>query len=843
MKPTHSLRQLIANNQLEEAILQLRTLLENSPQLNEAILQSGRLQDISKQIRLGTISHIDATLTKNQIRAGLLDFIYEIEAMIDAPEAAALRGETEQGMNVVNSKNIAVNTKISSGGHTLIGDNNTINQFVQQTNKKIPRYLSTTLPLIPEVFIGRDEAIIEVHEKLFSGDTLLVLVNGEGGIGKTSFAAKYWQRYEAKYNHLAWVFVGSSLPDALLSMAPALSLDLTSVPTADERLERLLLALASLDKPSLLVLDNANSSAELQRYYPALRRCPNFHLLLTSRVTTLAQAEIYPIPPLCEDDALLAFKKHYPAHRADDDDIFRATYRAVGGNTLVLELMAKNLAVINADEAIYPLSRLLDDLRQHGLFGIRQQTISVVPKQGLTFIETQPAAVLAALYDEVEMVKPLNETEQALMSNFAVLPAERIAYTTLRELLRPDDIDVFSRILTDLARRGWLEKNAHPEGGTQYKISPVVQEITRYKNRKSLRFHINTLLHILLEISNYDNIPLNNYHESTHCAKYVESLLEVLNDPDFNMSVLCYNIGYYYLQVGDLGKALSIYGKQQTMIKALFNADQNNLDFKNSLAINLRNHGETYTLLGDLNNALTCFNEYHKLESELCNLYPDNTSYKNELAISYEKLGSTYMVLKNIEDALTCFNKYHKLESELCNLYPDSTSYKNELAISFEKLGSVYLELHNIDKALFFFKKYNYIETKLCKDVPNNLGFLNNLAISCEKLGETHTLLGNLDEAVKFYKKYNKLEIELNVEYPKNVEFKNRLATSYLLLGKFWNKKNDAIIAKQNLQKAYELFGVLMQDFPDRPSFQENYKRVKDLLAIKDTDLLPIKKM
>lgn len=74
-----ALRQLVAQDKLDEALSQLNSLLENSPLLNDALQLAGRFAGIRKQVSLGTVSHADATLNQNQIRAGLLDLIQEIE--------------------------------------------------------------------------------------------------------------------------------------------------------------------------------------------------------------------------------------------------------------------------------------------------------------------------------------------------------------------------------------------------------------------------------------------------------------------------------------------------------------------------------------------------------------------------------------------------------------------------------------------------------------------------------------------------------------------------------------------------------------------------------------------
>lgn len=121
------LRDLIARNELPAALTQLRTLLDNSPLLDEVVLQSGRFHAIRQQIRLGVVSHAEATLTQNQIRAGLLDLLLEVEQQVGitssvADTNAALRLEVERAISIVGSKNVVVGSTITAGGNVHIGD-------------------------------------------------------------------------------------------------------------------------------------------------------------------------------------------------------------------------------------------------------------------------------------------------------------------------------------------------------------------------------------------------------------------------------------------------------------------------------------------------------------------------------------------------------------------------------------------------------------------------------------------------------------------------------------------------------------------------------------------------
>jgi hypothetical protein len=77
---------------------------------------------------------------------------------------------------------------------------------------------------LPEKFLGRTEELQAIKDKLFAGNHLLHLVNGEGGIGKTSLASHYYHTYQTEYAHVAWLLSEKNIANALLTLAGPLAL-------------------------------------------------------------------------------------------------------------------------------------------------------------------------------------------------------------------------------------------------------------------------------------------------------------------------------------------------------------------------------------------------------------------------------------------------------------------------------------------------------------------------------------------------------------------------------------------------------------------------------------------
>lgn len=123
MEPNKYLKRVhecIINDDMAQALSLLRELLDLSPQLDEVIHQSGRHAAIRQQMRLGTVSHADAMLEQNQIRAALLELLHEIDTQ--KAKSPALEEEVTRAIAVTNAKNTVINSTITAGGDVHIGD-------------------------------------------------------------------------------------------------------------------------------------------------------------------------------------------------------------------------------------------------------------------------------------------------------------------------------------------------------------------------------------------------------------------------------------------------------------------------------------------------------------------------------------------------------------------------------------------------------------------------------------------------------------------------------------------------------------------------------------------------
>ncbi|MEL6867762.1 MAG: NB-ARC domain-containing protein [Bacteroidota bacterium] len=127
-----------------------------------------------------------------------------------------------------------------------------------RTNSK---YLTFVQTVNPNDIVGREKDLAELHSRL-SEHKAVLLVNGMGGVGKTTLAAAYVFKYAHQYEKIAWItqseegVVSSFIQNQQLLQSLQIQLE---GKTPFDLLEEILFKLNNLPEQSkLLILDNTN---------------------------------------------------------------------------------------------------------------------------------------------------------------------------------------------------------------------------------------------------------------------------------------------------------------------------------------------------------------------------------------------------------------------------------------------------------------------------------------------------------------------------------------------------------------------------------------------------------
>ncbi|MCB9331514.1 MAG: ATP-binding protein [Lewinellaceae bacterium] len=342
-----------------------------------------------------------------------------------------------------------------------------------------PKYLATPPSELTSGVIPRPYELRDLRRQL-RHSTKPVVICGIGGLGKTTFAQLYCQRFGGSYRQVVWlsasaVFSGASIRESdnaeyflrafiedrtLLSK---LNVVFEDRDTAKERFDKVIARLADEEGPMLLVVDNAPEAAA--RFTTELSRLKNWRILLTSR-DEIHNMDCYRLDVLPPQRAAQLFCNIY-GERSTDPAI-DTVIRAYGYHTLTIEL----LAAYAREKNIQP-SELQNELEARGLLQLDALHLGLpnAPK-----MQSLSEHLLQTFLLE------LDENEQEIMRYMCLLPPSNtplepglMSENFLCTLFGKEaDKVAFQNTLRSLARLHWLVKEAG-----EFRCHPVVAETAK----------------------------------------------------------------------------------------------------------------------------------------------------------------------------------------------------------------------------------------------------------------------------------------------------------------------------------------------------------------------------
>lgn len=193
--------------------------------------------------------------------------------------------------------------------------------------------------------VGRENELAEIHQFLEKGENV-VLMNGIGGIGKTTIAKAYTNHpdYTKAYDGMTWLTINTDFQSDFVRLFDAWIEDHTA--PIQQKFDFIYRRLVEIGKGGnfLMVIDhNATNIDDLLHYVPKIRHL-RWKVLMPSRL----QADIgklLPIDKLPPAQAAQLFAKHFGKAQDDTDFLqnllLHQILAAIHFHTLLIEVIAK----------------------------------------------------------------------------------------------------------------------------------------------------------------------------------------------------------------------------------------------------------------------------------------------------------------------------------------------------------------------------------------------------------------------------------------------------------------------------------------------------------------------
>ena len=646
-----------------------------------------------------------------------------------------------------------------------------------------PEALYVNVPTMPtNYFLGRDELVTDIVDRLTSGAATVLSAEGLPGVGKTTLAVAI-AHTQAILDHfdagVLWAGLGPNgdVNGALIKWADALQTDVSDLLDPHAMAERLKSAIGT--RRLLIVIDDVWEKEASQ-----ILRCggPNCCHLITTRDQMIAtdfagHSEATAVPTLDDQAAYQLLRELAPQAWAADSEQCQKLVEQVGQLPLAIELLG---GYLNAQSV--SRSPLFDDLQSDALTDLDD------PQQRLQLAatrlgdSTQSSVTLQATIElSIESLPPAAADAFVRLGAFAPKPQsfdieaalavaqtdkQTLALLTARNLLEAgSDALALHQTLADVARakisaedqmrhfQHYLDLVNHDRGDWQtieaaygqiqwaWDHAPdkqgrtaLTKAITIFQYRRGLYRDQIAWLNQALEDARQNGEQVDESYALTALGTVYDSLgekeraltyfnqaltiIKEVGDRGGEATTLN-NIGGVYDSLGEKETALSYYNQALTIIKKVGDCGGE--------AKTLNNIGLVYDSLGKKERALSYYNQALTIIKEVGDRGGEAKTLNN--------IGGVYNSLREKERALSYYNQALLIRKEVGDRGSEATTLAS--------IGTVYDSLGEEKSAL----SYHNQALPILKEVGDRGGE----ATTLNNIGTVYLSLGEKESALSFY--------------------------------------------------------------------------------------------
>ena len=533
-------------------------------------------------------------------------------------------------------------------GNAIYGDS-IVHNYPEQTS--FPKALSAKVPRIaPEKIVGRENDLADLRERLCD-ERQVVLVNGMGGIGKTTLAQGYVAKHWNEYQHVVWI---SQISDDVLTdfvytegLLSNLGIQADGQEVQDLFIQIMTALKTVAEQPNLLVIDNAES--ELSDFYAYLPAQPKWHILITSR-QYLEKFDIKELDFLSEEAAIDLFLRHYTRGKISHEEV-KSLVNFVDLHTLTIEILAKTAQTQRTE--IHRLEQAIADNLRANVY---------VPHKG------QKIDRVTSYLCSIFTLSGLTAKELWLLKQFTCLPAEFHRYEQLYALIKPEASQkeaVFAETMAALTDTGWLLNNQVDDS---YKMHRIISDVIA-KQYDIVVTDVEPLIECVTDQLSIDQ-SRDNPIDKFPWIPFGQAILAVFPKSDTaTIATLQNNLALVLKDMGDYA------GAKELLEVALLSAQTNFGPDHPTTAVRSSNLATVLQALGDYAGAKELLEV--ALLSDQTNFGPDhpNTARSSSnLALVLQALGDYAGAKEFLEVALNI------LENSLGPSHPNTEIVRNNLA-------------------------------------------------------------------------------------------------------------------------------------------------------------------
>ncbi|MCM1233856.1 MAG: NB-ARC domain-containing protein [Ruminococcus flavefaciens] len=421
---------------------------------------------------------------------------------------------------------------------------NLLGKFFSKPKEKASDEISLRRPPhFDDKLIGRKSDIKKLRKKLTKNRC--VWISSIGGIGKSTLAIIYAQKYRLRYKRIYWLSWKGTI---YKTIEDKVNVQLLSELSREELYSKIIYFFREkVNDSTLLIIDGLDEYNSEEIEIIKSFRCK---ILITSRISSLNHIE-HKLNMLSISECSKLFRYHAKSKITSEQ--LEVILQLTGRHTLSIKLLARYARCYSVDNLFkYILNCDIGSLHN-----------------SIEILDGEPNSQIIAYFTKIYTIT-YDQRKKSILMNLSFLPSSDLSIKELEELMG----DAILEDIVELEKIGWIICRGH---GTVYLhpvLSNTIRQISINENVQPIEYqrmieNVNALIAISFD-------EFDNYNYKERFLPYCESIVKYYRWEDILIAQLMMNISYiYYIMNGEGTVSLEYASKACFIFEKIYNENHN----------------------------------------------------------------------------------------------------------------------------------------------------------------------------------------------------------------------------------------------------------------------------
>lgn len=420
-----------------------------------------------------------------------------------------------------------------------------LKKFFSKPEEKVSDEISLKCPPhFDDKLIGRKSDIKKLRKKLTKNKC--VWISSIGGIGKSTLAIIYAQKYRLRYKRIYWLSWKGTIHKTI---EDKVNVQLLSELSREEAYSKIIYFFREKVKDStLLIIDGLDEYNSEEIEIIKSFRCK---ILITSRISSLNHIE-HRLDMLSISECNKLFRFHAKSKISSEQ--LETILELTGRHTLSIKLLARYARC-------YSVEKLFKDILNYDISDLHNS---------IEILDGEPNSQIIAYFTQIYTIT-YSQRKKSILMNLSFLPSNDLSIKELEILM---GYTIFEDIV-ELEKIGWIISRGH---GTIYLhpiLSNTIRQISVNENIQSTEYQ--GMLENVNDLIAISSDEFDNYNYKERFLPYCESIAKYYRWEDVLIAQLMMNISSInYIMSGKEAISLEYAQKACSIFKKIF--DENPYD-------------------------------------------------------------------------------------------------------------------------------------------------------------------------------------------------------------------------------------------------------------------------